>query len=104
MTVTNPHDAITLASIQLVWNATGGPAGKTLIWQTASVANQTWSVVNSSGNYTSVPGSTITLPGNNQTSTIIIALDKPYQTAPVNATSITLNFSTIDCSSITRTK
>jgi hypothetical protein len=105
LTITNPHDTITLASIQLVWNAVdGGPSGKPLIWQTATVAGQTWTVANNSGNYTSTPGSSITIPGNNQTSTILIAFDKPYNNAPTNATSMTINFSTIDCSSITRTR
>lgn len=105
MTITNPHDAITLASLQLVWNAVnGGPGGKPLLWQSATVAGQSWFVVDSSGNYTSAPGSTVTIPGNNQTSTIIIAFDKPYQNAPVNGTTLTINFSTIDCSSITRTR
>lgn len=105
LTITNPHDPITLASIQLVWNAVnGGPAGKPLIWQSATVAGQSWFVVNDSGNYTSAPASTVTIPGNNQTSTIFVAFDKPYNNAPVNATSLTINFSTIDCSSITRTR
>jgi Flp pilus assembly protein TadG len=105
MTITNPHDAITLASLQLVWNAVnGGPSGKPLAWQSATVAGQSWFVVNNSGNYTSAPDSTVTIPGNNQTSTIIIAFDKPYNNAPVNGTTLTINFSTIDCSSITRTR
>lgn len=105
MTITNPHEPITIASVQLVWNATtGGPSGKPLIWQTTTVAGQTWSAANGSGNYTSTPGSTITLPGYNQTSTLFIAFDKPYNNAPTNGTTITINFSTVDCSSITRTR
>lgn len=105
ITITNPHDTITLASIHLVWNAVnGGPAGKPLIWQTTTVAGQTWTAANGSGNYTSTPSSTITIPGNNLTSTLFVAFDKPYNNAPTNATSMTLNFSTVDCASITRTR
>lgn len=105
MTITNPHDTITIASVELVWNAaTGGPANKPLIWQTTTVAGQTWSAANGSGNYTSTPTSTIVVPGFNQTSTLFIAFDKPYNNAPTNGTTITINFSTVDCTPITRTR
>ena len=104
MTLTNPHDPITLASMQLVWNRNGGPGSNTLTWQSATVAGQTWNVNNASGNFTSTPTSTVTIPGYNTTSAIIITLDKNYQNQIAGGTSVTLNFSTAGCSSITRTQ
>jgi hypothetical protein len=105
LTITNPHDTITLASLQVIWNhTTGGSGSKPLTWLTATVAGQSWSVNDTSGNYLSTPGTAVTIPGNNTSSTLIIVFDKNYQNPVPNGTTVTLNFSTIGCSSITRTQ
>lgn len=96
MTITNPHDAITVLNIQATWNSlSGGPAGKGLNLKSISLGGVTWTVINSTGSVTTIPPTTVTIPGNNTTSTIIFTFDKNYQNPGGN--SITINLSTIGC-------
>jgi hypothetical protein len=102
MTLTNQYVDVTVSSVQLQWNRLGAPAGKTLTWTAAILAGASWSVNDSSGNYTSP--TSVNLPGYNVTSTLTIAFDKIYQGHVANDTTITVNFSTPGCTSITATK
>jgi hypothetical protein len=99
MTITNPHDSVTVLSVQATWNSlTGGPASKALALQSVSLAGVTWTVNNSTGSVTTIPPTTVTIPGNNRTSTIIFTFDKNYQNKNNNE-SITINLSTSGCES-----
>jgi Flp pilus assembly protein TadG len=107
--ITNPHTAITVSSIQFSWNATngapgGGGSGTPLTWQYASLAGVTWSVNSGTSGYITTPPSVVTLPGNNASSTLTITLSNIYKYQVANGTTITVNFSTVGCNSITKTR
>jgi hypothetical protein len=106
MTLTNPYVDVTVSSIYLHWNgSTGAPGSKSLMWTATILAGTSWSVNNSSGDYTSVPSTTVTLPGYNVTSTLTIAFNNNYKfPLGTNQNTITVNFSTPGCASITQTK
>ena len=105
MTITNPHDALTVSSIVVKWNAASGASGnKTLTLQGANFGSTSWTISNSSGNYTITPTSTLTLPGNNATTIVTFTFDKNYQNPITNGTTITINLSTAGCGPITKTK
>jgi Flp pilus assembly protein TadG len=99
LTITNPHDAITVLNVQVTWNsATGGPASKPLILKSASLEGVFWTGSDSTGNLTITPSTTVTIPGNNITTPIIFAFDKNYQNAN-GSESIVINLSTPGCES-----
>ena len=99
LTITNPHDAITVLNVQVTWNsASGGPASKPLILKSASLVGVFWTGSDSTGNLTITPSTTVTIPGNNITSPIIFAFDKNYQNAN-GSESIVINLSTPGCES-----
>jgi len=99
LTITNPHDSVTVLNVQATWNSlTGGPASKALALQSVSLAGVTWTVNNGTGSVTTTPPTTVTIPGNNLTSTITFTFDKNYQNKNNNE-SITINLSTIGCES-----
>jgi len=99
MTITNPHDSVTVLNVQATWNSlTGGPGSKALVLQSVSLAGVTWIVNNSTGSVTTTPPTTVTIPGNNLTSTITFTFDANYQNKNNNE-SITINLSTIGCES-----
>ena len=97
MTITNPHDPITILNVQVMWNyPTGGSGSKNLILQYARLDQlQFWTGTNTSGNATLTPSTTVTIPGNNVTSTINFTFDRNYQNSSGN--SIIINLSTIGC-------
>jgi hypothetical protein len=99
LTITNPHDAITILSVQVVWNSvTGGPGGKPLYLKSVNLEGIFWSGTDTTGNLTITPTTTVTIPGNNVTTPIIFSFDKNYQNA--NGTeSITINLATSGCES-----
>jgi hypothetical protein len=101
LTITNPHDAITVGSVQVVWNSVNGEAGnKTLVLRSASLSSVFWAGTDSTGNLTITPSTTVTIPGNNQTSAIMFTFDRTYQTKN-NAESIVINLSTPGCEGYT---
>jgi Flp pilus assembly protein TadG len=103
MTITNPHDPITILDVQVIWNAsTGAPgaggSGSALTLQYASLDQlQFWSGTSTTGSLTIIPSTTVTIPGNNATSTIIFTFNKSYKYP--GTTSITINLSTPGCES-----
>jgi Flp pilus assembly protein TadG len=100
MTITNPHDAITVSDVQVTWNSsTGGPGSSALILTGATLNTTTfWIGASPTGSgLTITPSTTVTIPGNNITSTIIFTFDRNYQNPSGN--SITINLSTIGCES-----
>jgi hypothetical protein len=97
MTITNPHDAITVLNVQATWNSlSGGPGSSSLVLNSVSLAGVTWTVINNSGTVTTTPPTTVTIPGNNTTSTIIFMFNTNYQNKNNNE-SITINLSTSGC-------
>jgi len=99
MTITNPHDPITILNVQVMWNyPTGGSGSKNLILQYASLDQlQFWTGTGNTGSLTIIPSTTVTIPGNNVTSTIKFTFDRNYQNSSGN--SIIVNLSTIGCES-----
>jgi hypothetical protein len=101
MTITNPHNSITVLNVQVSWNsATGGPggSGSTLTLKSVSLGTTFWTGSSTAGSgLTITPSTTLTIPGNNQTSTIVFTFDKNYQHSSGN--SITINLSTPGCES-----
>ena len=96
MTITNPHDPITVLNIQATWNSlSGGPASKALNLKSVTLGGITWTVIDGTGSVTTTPPTTVTIPGNNTTSMIIFTFDKNYQNSSGN--SITINLSTPGC-------
>jgi len=99
MTITNPHDAVTVLNVQATWNSlTGAPGSKALSLQSVSLGGVSWIVNNSTGTVTTTPPTTVTIPGNNLTSTITFTFDANYQNKNNNE-SITINLSTSGCES-----
>ena len=99
MTITNPHDSVTVSNVQVTWNsATGASGSKTLTLLSVSLGTTFWTGSSTAGSgLTITPSTTVTIPGNNRTSTIIFSFDKNYQNPSGN--SITINLSTIGCES-----
>lgn len=108
MDIMNPHTAVTVSSVQLVWNSVSGGTGNpaTLTWTSTTLAGVSWIVDNKSGNFTSTPpaSTTVTLPGNGAVSTLRITFDKDYRNPISGGTTITVHLSTPGCSAITKTQ
>jgi Flp pilus assembly protein TadG len=101
LTITNPHEAITVSTVQVVWNAVNGGAGsKTLVLKSMSLGGVFWAGSDTSGNLTVTPSTTVTIPGNNQTSAIMFTFDRNYQNQN-NSESIVITLSTPGCESYT---
>jgi len=105
MTITNPHEMLTVLDVHVTWNAlTGAPASKPLALKSASLGGTFWTSnpANTSGNLTIPTSGTVTIPGNNLTSTIIFTFDAVYQNT--SGSSITITLSTPGCESTIITK
>jgi Flp pilus assembly protein TadG len=104
MTITNPHEAITVSSVQVFWNATtGSPSGGQLTLKSASLGTTFWNGPdNTSGNLT-IPTTSVIIPGNNATSTISFTFDKNYKN-PLTFNKIIITLSTPGCETYTITK
>jgi Flp pilus assembly protein TadG len=102
MTITNPHESVTVYDVQATWNSlTGGPSGGALELQSVTLAGVTWTVIDSTSPVTTTPPTTVTIPGNNLTSTITFNFAKNYQNRLANnAESITITLSTAGCEGI----
>ena len=102
MTITNPHDAITVSDVHGTWNSsTGAPggSGSTLTLSSVTLGTTTFWIGSSTAGsgLTITPATTVTIPGNNITSSIIFTFERNYQNPSGN--SITINLSTIGCES-----
>ncbi|HET9907158.1 MAG TPA: TadE/TadG family type IV pilus assembly protein [Anaerolineales bacterium] len=99
MTITNPHDAVTVSNIHVTWNSTTGASGsKPLTLLSVSLGTTFWTGNSTAGSgLTITPSTTLTIPGNNRISTIIFSFDNKYHNPIGN--SITINLSTIGCES-----
>jgi Flp pilus assembly protein TadG len=101
LSITNPHDPITVLNVQVVWNSVNGGAGsKPLALKSASLGGVFWAGTDSTGNLTIIPSTTVTIPGNNVTSAIMFTFDRTYQTKN-GAESIVINLSTPGCEGYT---
>jgi hypothetical protein len=102
MTITNPHEAVTVYDVTATWNSlTGGPSGSALKLQNVTLAGLTWTVIDGTGTVTTAPPTTVIIPGNNITSTITFTFDKNYQNRLTGSTeSITITLSTAGCEGI----
>jgi Flp pilus assembly protein TadG len=101
LSFTNPHDAITVLNVQVVWNSVNGGAGsKPLALKSVSLRGVFWAGTDTSGNLTITPSTTVTIPGNNQTSAILFTFDRTYQNKN-NAESIVINLATPGCEGYT---
>lgn len=96
--ITNPHDTITVQSVQVTWNATtGGPQGISLALKNIRLGDDLiWVSTDTTGNLTFTPSTTVTIPGNNVTSGIVFTFDGIYENTN-NAESIVINLSTPGC-------
>jgi Flp pilus assembly protein TadG len=84
LSVTNPHDAFSVAGFEVTWNATsGGPGSKALALASTSLGNSTWNwnpaITTSPYSYTFTSPYTVTIPGNNRTSILTFTFNNPYQ-------------------------
>ncbi|HLO17303.1 MAG TPA: TadE family protein [Anaerolineales bacterium] len=99
LTITNPHEAITVLDIRVVWNSTnGGPAGKPLALKTVSLGGVFWTGNNSSGDFT-ISSTTVAIPaipGNNVTSKLVFTFDNNYHTQN-GLEKIVINLATPGC-------
>ena len=100
LSITNPHEAVTVSQVQVTWNATGGPNGKTMVLKNISLQNVMFWAGTATGGYFEVSPVSVTIPGNNQTSQIAFTFDNNYQTLN-NAESIVISLSTPGCEGIT---
>ncbi|MCI0610878.1 MAG: pilus assembly protein [Anaerolineae bacterium] len=105
MTITNPHDSITILNIQVTWNHDTGGTGnpKTLALKSASLVGTFWTWTNDNigapgPSITITPSTTVIIPGNNVTTPIIFTFDKNYQITD-GTESIVINLSTPGCES-----
>ena len=80
MTITNPHDAITVQNIQVTWNHDAGGQGSkpALTLQYVMLGSQSWTVTEIGPSATITPSPTMIIPGNNVTSTITFLFNKGY--------------------------
>lgn len=100
LSITNPHDTLTIGSVQVTWNANGGPNDKTLTLKTISLNGANfWAGTAIGGSFTYSPTS-VTIRGNNQTSLITFTFDNPYKTQS-GTESIVISLSTPGCEGIT---
>ena len=96
LSFTNPHDTITVSSIQVTWNATnGGAGGKALSLLSISLGGKFWEGADGTGSFTIAPSSLV-IPGNNQISAIKFTFNRNYQTRN-NAESVVINLATPGC-------
>lgn len=99
MTITNPHDPVTVLNVQVAWNASsGGSESSVLTLQYASLGTQFWTGSDTSGDLVIKPSTTIFIPGNNAISTIVFTFDKAYENP--GTTFILINLSTPGCESL----
>jgi len=89
-----------VSKVQVTWNVTGGPNGKTMDLKNISLGNVIFWAGTATGGYFEVSPTSLTIPGNNQTSQITFTFDNNYQT-PNNAESIVISLSTPGCEGIT---
>ena len=106
MTITNPHDSITILNVQVTWNHDTGGTGnpKTLFLKSASLGGTFWTWTNDNigapgPSITITPSTTVTIPGNNITTPIIFTFDKNYQVTD-GTESIVINLSTPGCEGV----
>ena len=103
ITIRNPHDAITISTVRVVWNAaTGAPASKPLTLQYVSLGGVFWTGSNTSGDLTITPSTTLILPGNNATSTLVFTFDKQYKN--IGNPLIVITLATAGCENYTITR
>lgn len=102
MTITNPHDSITVQSIQVTWNhdTGGGDPEPSLTLQYITLGSQSWAVNEIGPSATIIPSPIMTIPGNNATSTITFMFDKSYQNLD-GTESIVISLSTSGCGTFT---
>jgi hypothetical protein len=108
MTITNPHEAVTIASIRVVWNslsgANGGPLNLTrgdFEGATPGTDVQFWSGNNGTGDIIITPSSPVTIPGNNLTSAIIFTFNNNYHPRHLGTQMLSITLSTPGCEGIT---
>jgi hypothetical protein len=102
--ITNPHDTITVQSVQVVWNAkSGGAGGLPLALKSISLGDGLgdvfWEGTDTTGNLT-LTVTTVTIPGNNVTSGIVFTFDDIYENQN-NAELIVISLSTPGCEGYT---
>jgi Flp pilus assembly protein TadG len=97
LAIINPHDTVTVQSVQVAWNATnGGVGGIPLALKTIRLGDVIWAGTDTTGNLTFTPSTTVTIPGNNVISGIVFTFDGNYENTN-NAESIVINLSTPGC-------
>ena len=80
MDITNPHDPVTVSSIQVRWHTSGASSPNALSLKSGNLHGFFFNDTDASGNLTIpiVPNSLITIPGNNTESTIVFTFDQVY--------------------------
>jgi Flp pilus assembly protein TadG len=98
LNITNPHDTITIANVQVTWNSAGNNKG--LILKSMSLGGATFWAGSATGGSFGYSPTSVTIPGNNQTSQIAFTFDNAYQTQN-GSESIVISLSTPGCEGIT---
>ena len=101
MTITNPHEAVTILDVRVVWNSLSGAKGSALALKGAYLDGvQFWSGTSTAGDTVIVPASPVTLPGNNATTSIIFTFDKQYHPNYLGTQQVSISLSTPGCEGI----
>lgn len=100
ITIRNPHESITVQTIQVTWNHdTGGPGAKpSLTLEKVWLGAQSWDVFGTGPTATISPSPVMIIAGNNLTSAITFIFNKAYQNLD-GTEQIIVTFSTPGCES-----
>lgn len=101
MTITNPHEAVTILNVRVVWNSLSGAKGSALALRGAYLDGvQFWSGTSTAGDTVIEPTSPLIVPGNNATTSIIFTFDKQYHPNYLGTQQITIYLSTLGCEGV----
>jgi Flp pilus assembly protein TadG len=80
MNIVNPHDPVTVSTIQVRWHTSGSSSPNALALRSGSLGGFFFNDTDTSGNLTIdiIPNSLITIPGNGAESTILFTFDQEY--------------------------
>jgi hypothetical protein len=100
ITITNPHVPVTISGVTLDWKKDN--KGQLELNQAQLGSIVFWTGNDTDGNTPMTPSSMLTLPGYGVTSTFTFTFNPAYSTYTPNSTTVTINFSTPGCNSVSK--
>jgi Flp pilus assembly protein TadG len=101
MTITNPHESVTILDLRVVWNSLSGAKGSALALKGVYLDGvQFWSGTSTTGDTVITPTSPVIIPGNNATTSIIFTFDKQYHPNYLGTQQVSISLSTPGCEGI----